>query len=175
MAARKHAPLMRAPRAALLTLVLALPALAGCTVYDDVQRFVNRAAGKDEFAEVQKLSETLDFAVVDVPSVPPAGTAPEGKVTSYNFTVVAGAKTLHVDVAVRFRQEPVVIPAGVPQGSVNVTLTGPQGTARTMAFAQAGFDSFEASPPAAGIWGVRVATLGEGQVRLLAVAQEPVR
>jgi len=168
----------RSGLAVVLVLPLATLLLSGCTAISDLQRFVDHAQGKAEFAEVQKLDEHLDFAPGDLPppSVPPAVAF---KVADYNFTIAAGAQSLHVDVAVRFDALPATLPPGLPglpasapQGNVNITVSSPQGVLTTLIFMQTNSTAVDQGAPAAGTWSVHVEAAGSGTVRVLATAVE---
>lgn len=154
------------PRAALL-LPLLVAALSGCTVYNDLQRFLNRAQGRPEFADMEKLNEEVVFAVNDPPT-PPA----PGRVTALNFTVAPGATRLHIDITVSFDGP---LPAPLPaRGRVNVSIAPPSAAPTNLAFTETSAQAYDRDGPAQGTWGVRVETVGQGRVRIVAVSREPV-
>jgi hypothetical protein len=159
-----------ARRALLLALPLLAAGLSGCTAYDDFREFLDRAQGKDEFVEVQRLNEIVDFAPTDPPSPgPPPGV---GKRVNFTFEVPEGTTSLDFDVSVTFREPPLPVP-GFPSGNVNVTLTPPSGSPRSLTFSETTAQSYSSTRPPTGSWSVLVNALGDGSVRVIALTVEP--
>lgn len=147
-----------------LALPLLAAALAGCTVASDLQRLLDRAQGRPEIVEVERLNEEVVFAPNDAPS-PPAF----GHRTVLNFTVPAGARALQADVTVTFESSlPVPVPSGLPQGRVTANLLEPGATSgANVTFEENGAETFSVDGPRAGEWGVVVDTFGQGRVFLV--------
>lgn len=160
-----------------LAVALALPllaaALSGCTALQDLQRAVDRAQGRPEFVEVERLNEDLAFAPTDAPSPPPA----IGRRTVLNFTVPAGATALRAEVTVTFENPaPVPFPSGAPQGRVVANLIAPgEASGANVTFDESGAETFSVDGPEAGEWGVVLDTFGQGRVFVLAFTTEARR
>jgi hypothetical protein len=167
---------MAAPRrtALLLLLPLLVAGLSGCTVYNDLQRFLDRARGTPELAPRTLLDEQVAFAPTDTAGSPPQA----GKAVRFNFTVPEGARDLSVDITVVFATPapaplPVEPPEGVPRGAVNVTVLPPTGPSRFFAFSEDGARVFGDEGPRAGAWAVLVEAVGRGRVELVGTAIAP--
>lgn len=145
-------------------------ALSGCTVLDDLQR---RLAGQPRFVEVELLNEEFLFSPQDLdPGPPPAARG------DFTFTVAPGTTDLRVEVAAFFEPlvdppAPLPLPMPGPQGQASVAITPPEGERRSVNFTENNAESFSVTPPAAGPWGVHVEALGQGRVRVLALATVP--
>lgn len=165
---------MRSRVLAVLSLAVLLAAgLSGCTVPGDVQRFLDRAQGRAEFAEVERLREEVVFAVNETPAPPPAF----GKVTVLNFTVPPGATDLRVEVTVVFSEAVPAfpLPSPLPRGRVGVLLATPQRALGMTNFTENTAQTYDFEGPDAGTWGVQLQTFGSGRVLVGAVTTERVR
>lgn len=161
-----------ARRAVLLLLPLLVAALSGCTVYNDLQRFINRAQGGPEFDPRTLLDTRVDFGPADVPSGLPATV---GKTARLNFTAPAGARDLTISLTVTFSTPapPVAPPVEPPRGDVNITVIPASGPVRVYEFTSDGRAAFSAEQPSAGAWAVLVVARGQGRVDVLATASLP--
>ncbi|MCA1812924.1 MAG: hypothetical protein LC624_03100 [Halobacteriales archaeon] len=141
-------------------LLLAL-ALSGCT---DVGRFFDGVQGKPGFAEATKLDERVDFAVTDLPP----------QQHRFEFTLDAGTRSVAVSVGVRFTDAgaPLALPQ---QGQVTVNITSPNGVEGAATLTATNSTEVLRDNPAPGAWAVQVGTLGDGTVRVLAVASVPAK
>lgn len=157
--------------APLLALPLLAAALAGCTVTSDLQRFLDRAQGRVEYADVDVLGEQVDFALTDAPAPPPA----EGHLTVVNFTVPAAARSLRLEATVAFDQGPQPLPVALPapQGQVRVLLVSPLREEGNATLTADGAEVLSVDDPAPGEWGVEVESFGQGSVYLFATVNRP--
>lgn len=157
-------------RLAVVAALLLAASLSGCAALDELDRLVGRAQGRVAFHDVEVLNQEVSFNATDAPS-PPA----QGRVTTATFTVPATARDLRVEITVAFDQpggQPVV-PPGVPRGRVSATVLPPGGSATNVTFTETSVQTYTSDEPAPGTWTVRLETLGQGRVRVVAVASEP--
>lgn len=158
--------------ALLLLLPLLTAALAGCTVANDLQRFLDRAQGRVQYVDVERLNEEVPFAPTDAPAPPPR----QGHLTVLNFTVPAGARSLRLEVTVTFADTlPLPVPAGIPHGQVIASLVSPDREEGNATFLEDGVESFSVEGPAVGEWGLELETFGQGVAFVLASTNEPAR
>lgn len=152
-------------RPGLLAAVALVPLLSGCTVLDNLQKGLS---GGPKLETVTKLLLSGDFAVADAPLQEGASVRDSGA-----FTAIEGSVELKVVFLVEFSL-PAGVPADVPQGNANASVTLPDGSVTTYAWDRTKEVSFERGSPLAGLYQVAIEAAGDGRYEIRASAVQPV-